>query len=142
MHFLDTNVVSDYFHRQTQIVERFNQAVRAGTLLAITVITRYEILMKGRYQAILAAENKERLQSALTLLQGDEILIDQFPTYSINDPAADHFERLRTAKGMRKIGRADFLIACITLAHGATLVTRNVKDFVKVPNLNIENWAK
>ena len=30
-----------------------------------------------------------------------------------------------------KIGRADLLIAAITLAHQATLVSRNLKDFPK-----------
>ena len=41
----------------------------------------------------------------------------------------------------KKIGRADLLIACIALAHGETLVTRNVRHFKQVPGLTIENWA-
>ena len=39
------------------------------------------------------------------------------------------------------MGRADLLIAAITLANRATLVTRNLKDFRQVPGLQIENWA-
>lgn len=35
----------------------------------------------------------------------------------------------------------DLRIACIALAHDATLVTRNTKDFAHVPNLKVENWA-
>ena len=43
-------------------------------------------------------------------------------------------------KKLKKIGRADLLIACITLAQRATLVTRNLKDFRQVPGLPVENW--
>jgi tRNA(fMet)-specific endonuclease VapC len=39
------------------------------------------------------------------------------------------------------MGRSDLLIACICLADGATLVTRNLKDFQGVPDLRLENWA-
>jgi tRNA(fMet)-specific endonuclease VapC len=51
------------------------------------------------------------------------------------------FERLLGIKSLRKIGRGDLSIAAITLAHKATLVTRNVKDFKLVPGLRYENWA-
>jgi tRNA(fMet)-specific endonuclease VapC len=42
---------------------------------------------------------------------------------------------------LRKIGRADLLIACIALANGATFATRNVRDFKLVPGLRVENWV-
>ena len=142
MFTLDTNAVSDFFHRKPTIVQRAEQAIRERKPIHITTITRYEVLMRGRYQAILAAEDRDRLLTAHQRLLDDEIAIRQFPILGLDDASADHFERLRTAKGMRKIGRADLLIACITLAHDATLVTRNVKDFVKIPNLKIENGAK
>ena len=32
-------------------------------------------------------------------------------------------------------------IGCITLAHRATLVTRNYDHFRQIPGLKIENWA-
>ena len=41
---------------------------------------------------------------------------------------------------MRKAGRADLLIASIALAHQATVVTRNLKDFQRFPNLKLVNW--
>jgi tRNA(fMet)-specific endonuclease VapC len=51
------------------------------------------------------------------------------------------FDRLRQNKKLKKIGRADVLIAAITLANRATLVSRNLKDFRQVPGLRVENWA-
>ena len=48
---------------------------------------------------------------------------------------------LRSNKKLREIGRGDVPIACIALANQATLVSRNLKDFRRVPNLKVENWA-
>lgn len=43
-------------------------------------------------------------------------------------------------KGMM-IGNMDMLIAAHAKALKATLVTNNVRDFVRIPGLTIENWA-
>ena len=37
--------------------------------------------------------------------------------------------------------RSDMLIACIALAQDALLVSRNTKDFSKIPGLKLANWA-
>lgn len=67
-------------------------------------------------------------------------MLRQITVLSINEAAADQFDRLRQIKRLRKIGRADLLIAAIALAHGATMVTRNVKHFSQIPGLRVENW--
>lgn len=51
-----------------------------------------------------------------------------------------HFERLRKAK--IRIGTLDMRIAAIAIAHSATLVTRNTRDFEKITGLKIEDWTK
>ena len=60
---------------------------------------------------------------------------------SIDDRVVSEFDRLRQNKKLKKIGRADLLIAAITLANRATLVTRNLKDFRNVAGMPLENWA-
>jgi tRNA(fMet)-specific endonuclease VapC len=52
--------------------------------------------------------------------------------------AADIFVKPR--KERVRIGTQDLKIACITLAHDATLLTRNLGDFRQVPGLRVENW--
>jgi tRNA(fMet)-specific endonuclease VapC len=39
-----------------------------------------------------------------------------------------------------RCGTMDLKIACIVLAHDATLLTRNTADFAQVPKLRFENW--
>ena len=45
-------------------------------------------------------------------------------------------QRLRT-----RIGAMDLKIAAIVLAQGATLLSRNLSDFRKVPGLRVEDWT-
>jgi tRNA(fMet)-specific endonuclease VapC len=40
------------------------------------------------------------------------------------------------------IGGNDLFIAAHALSLEATLITNNVKEFERVPELHIENWAK
>jgi tRNA(fMet)-specific endonuclease VapC len=41
-----------------------------------------------------------------------------------------------------RIGTQDLKIASIALANRATLLTRNYRDFVQVPDLIIDDWTK
>jgi len=58
----------------------------------------------------------------------------------LDEAAATVFDRLVKMK-LGKSERSDLLIASITLSRGAILVTHNVKDFKRVPNLILENWV-
>lgn len=42
----------------------------------------------------------------------------------------------------RSIGALDTMIAAHALSLDATLVTNNVREFSRVPRLNLENWAE
>ena len=53
--------------------------------------------------------------------------------------AAAEFERLKRLRV--RIGAMDLKIAAITLAHDATVLTRNIKDFSRVPGLRVEDWT-
>jgi tRNA(fMet)-specific endonuclease VapC len=57
---------------------------------------------------------------------------------SFDDDAAAMFQILESLR--LRIGTMDLKIAAICLAHDATLLTRNLVDFEKVPGLKVENW--
>ncbi len=58
-----------------------------------------------------------------------------------DEAAGEALERLAKVKKLKTIGRADLLISSIALANSATLVTRNLKHFRRVPDLLLENWV-
>ena len=48
------------------------------------------------------------------------------------------FKRLRDAR--LGIGTMDLRIASIVIATNATLLSRNLRDFARVPELKVEDW--
>ncbi len=48
--------------------------------------------------------------------------------------------RLRLERKGERIGPMDILIAATALVAGATLVTRNLGEFARVPDLRVVNW--
>ena len=41
-----------------------------------------------------------------------------------------------------RIGMSDLKIAAIAISQNGTLISRNLNDFKKVPDLRIEDWTK
>jgi tRNA(fMet)-specific endonuclease VapC len=77
----------------------------------------------------------------MTRLDESDSALSRWKIVSLNEAALQQFDRLRADRSLRKIGRADLLIACIALAHRATLASRNIRDFSFVPGLMVENWV-
>lgn len=136
MFLLDTDTVTRVLYGDERITERIR---RAGQVVGITVISRIEVL-QGRFASVLKAENGNQLVAAQERLARNEADLRRIPVLPIDAAAAAEFDRLRQNKKLKKVGRADLLIAAMTLASRATLVTRNVKDFRQVPGLQVENW--
>jgi len=90
---------------------------------------------------VLKAADGIQLQIAQQRLNDTEDQLADVVVIPVDAVAAREFDRLRQEKSLRKIGRADLLIAAIALAQRATLVTRNVRHFRMVPGLHVVNWA-
>jgi tRNA(fMet)-specific endonuclease VapC len=138
MHILDTDTLT-HLHAGNQKIQERLQACEDPDVCT-TVITKIEIL-RGRMDFVLKADSKENLLRAQQLLTRTEELLEQIFVVTIDVDAAVIFGQLRANSSLRKIGRADLLIASITLASRATLVTRNVKHFKQISNLNVVNWV-
>lgn len=138
MFVLDTDTISRLFAAHSRVLMRRNSV--PSSEIAITIVTRIEIL-QGRFDFMFkAATGQELLRAQLWLNQSLQDLARVETVLAIDSAAATEFDRLRQHKKLKKIGRGDLLIAAITLANRATLVTRNLKDFRQVQGLQIENW--
>ncbi len=56
-----------------------------------------------------------------------------------DETAATEFQRLRQTR--IRVGTMDLKIAAVVLAHDGTLLSRNLRDFHKVPGLKVEDWT-
>ena len=139
MHLLDTDTLSLLHAGNPRLRER--QAQVGTWQIATTAITRIEIL-QGRFAFILRAVNGEELLRAFAWLVRSEDLLQQIPVLPIDHEVAANFDRLRQHRKLKKIGRADLLIAAFALTHEATVVTRNLRHFRLVPGLQVENWIE
>jgi tRNA(fMet)-specific endonuclease VapC len=137
MILLDTDILTLYAAGHPQVRER---VMRAGEPIAMTVVTRIEVL-QGRFASVLKAADGKELQQAQVRLDQAERDLSSLAIVPIDAASAAEFEKLRDNKKLKKIGRADLLIASIALAQRATLVSRNLRHFREVPGLTVENWA-
>jgi tRNA(fMet)-specific endonuclease VapC len=74
-------------------------------------------------------------------------ILDQFlaplQIVPFDSAAAAHYGdiRLHLKREGTPIGNMDLLIAAHARSLSVTLVTHNIKEFERVPGLNVENWA-
>lgn len=136
LRLLDTDTASHPQRGRPNVVER--AADPSLGPIGLTIITQIE-MREGRYHGLRTANNKTELLRAWQHLQDLEAFFLQLRIVPLDEAAATIFDRLVKMK-LGKIGRSDLLIASIVLSHHAILVTHNVKDFQRVPNLTIEDW--
>lgn len=138
MYLLDTDTLTYLYHGHSKVIEHLKTI--KDSEVGITIITKVEVL-RGRIDYLLKAENGANLLKAQELFFRTDKLLSQLLIVPIDQIASGEFDRLRAVSKYRKIGRADLLIASITLANKATLVTRNKRHFKQIPGLKLENWV-
>ena len=131
MLILDSNTISYYFRGDPQVVPRL-QAVRPADL-GVPSIVEYEL----RYGLLRLPQEAAtpRLAALAQFLRPMQVL-------PFDAECAAHAARIRVtleAAGT-PIGPHDTLIAATALRHQATLVTRNVREFSRVPGLQWVDW--
>jgi len=130
MHLLDTDTLTHLHAGHPHVVRNLRQL--SDPDIGTTIITKIELL-RGRFDFVLKAATGEDLLRAQRWLLRTEELLAQIAIISIDEKAVGQFDRLRDIKRLKKIGRADLLIASIALSHQATLVTRNLRHFKQIP---------
>ncbi len=139
MHILDTDHLSIM---DQDTMESFNLGRRLAALpeeeVAVTIIT-YEEQMRGWLAYVARANTPARQIEAYAKLRRHVERFRHIPILDYDEKASAVFQRLRQAR--LRVGTKDLQIAAIALANDATLLTRNLSDFSKVPDLRIEDWS-
>ena len=127
IYLLDSNVVIALFKGHRRIVARME--MHATSDVALPSIVVHELLF-GAYNSDRRIANAARVDRLML-----EILsFDREDARKAGELRAD-----LAARGT-PIGPYDVLIAGQALARNLTLVTRNIREFARVPGLRLENW--
>jgi predicted nucleic acid-binding protein len=127
---IDTSVIID-FERRRQPAERI-RVLAAGEPVALASITASELL-----SGIERGDDPEHRQRRLAFV---EAVLRIVPVVPFDLQVAREHARLDAhlrAIG-RRIGANDLLIAATALTHGMPVLTKNLRDFERVPSLVVQ----
>ncbi|MCY7408847.1 MAG: type II toxin-antitoxin system VapC family toxin [Chitinophagales bacterium] len=131
-YLLDTNICIYLINRKQEALIEIIEKEKT-TDVAISFVTIAEL-----HYGVYKSEHQERNLSSL------QKFLTPFQIISFSSDMATLFGKHRAtlAKKGKLIGPYDMLIATQALYHDLTLVTNNVKEFNRIPELKIENWLK
>ena len=129
-YLLDTNIVIYVLKRRPkEVLDVFN--INASRM-AISSITLSELLY--------GAEKSQNIDKNLEAI---EEFISHLDVLPYDAKASQHYGQIKAAleKKGEIIGENDIHIAAHAISQGLILVTNNLREFKRVPNLAFENWV-
>ncbi|MFN8490782.1 MAG: type II toxin-antitoxin system VapC family toxin [Caldilineaceae bacterium] len=108
---------------------------------AVPVIVVEEI-MRGRLNIIRQAEANQAkitIERAYALFEQTFRDFQQLYILSYTPQAEQIYQQWRQEKV--RVSTHDLRIAAICVAHGATLISRNRKDYAQIPGLTVQFWS-
>jgi len=137
LYILDTDHISLQQRFHPAVLQRLH-ALRDDDSAAVTVIT-IEEQIRGRLE-IVRRHGASPLQVAA--YAAFQQTLRYFASWQVLDVTQAAFEQFSALRQQRiRIGAQDLRIAAIALVQGATVVTRNTRDFAQVPGLVSEDWS-
>jgi tRNA(fMet)-specific endonuclease VapC len=131
-YMLDTNICIYIIKRKpANVVQRIRQC-------PIAQVTVSSITLSELEYGVAKSSRPEQNQIALAQFLAPMEIVPY------GGEAAQHYGRLRAflEKQGTLIGALDMLIAAHALSLGCLLVTKNEKEFRRVPDLKIDNWTQ
>ncbi len=134
---LDTDHLSLWQREHPQVSQQI--AKRGMNAIAITIITAEEQL-RGRLDVIRRSESGMSRVLAYARFRETLFFLGQIRhLLEFTSEAEDCYSELKRQRV--RIGAQDLPIAAIALSIDAVVVTRNRRDFEKIPGLTIEDWT-
>ncbi len=129
---LDTNICIYVIKKKPHdVIERFKRTEISQ--IGISSITLSELFYG-------VSKSSKPEQNRIALMQ----FIAPLEILPYGDEASQYYGELRAylEKQGTPVGSLDMLIAAHALSISCTLVTNNEKEFIRIPDLKIENWVK
>ena len=129
MVLLDTNILIYFFKGQGNVGKRM--LATSPQLIAVSCVTLFE-LETGLLKSVASSSRRAQVDA----------LIASVKILNVDHAVALAAAKIRAALEVKgqPIGPLDTLIAATALVAKASLITRNVREFERVPGLQVENW--
>ena len=136
LYVLDTDVLSHYARGTEPILSRVDACPRQDR--AITVIT-VEEQVSGWYTLLRQARRPSDVARAYRALADCVHFLADWTILPYTEAA---MARVDGWSGMKlRVKAQDLRIAAIALEHNAIVVTRNLRDFNRIPGATTEDWG-
>lgn len=137
LYVLDSDTIRLLRDKDPKVRARYD-LVTAPDRAATTVITVHEAVM-GWHTYLLKARTPADIEFGYRELARS---VRGFTTIAILEYTVAAIARFEDLKRLKlNIGKNDLRIAAIALEAGASVVTRNLRDFQRVPGLACEDWS-
>jgi tRNA(fMet)-specific endonuclease VapC len=135
----DADVLTEILRRDRELAQRAAQFPPQDQAVPIIVI---EEIIRGLLNSIRQAEagrGRLRVEDAYALFGDTFGAFRQITILPLTAQAEAQHQQRRSKKV--RVGTHDLRIAAICVAHSATLVSRNRRDFDLIPGLRVEYWG-
>ncbi|OIP71252.1 MAG: VapC toxin family PIN domain ribonuclease [Oscillatoriales cyanobacterium CG2_30_44_21] len=128
-YLLDTNIISELVKNPNGKI-----AQRIAEVGEICICTSIVVACELRFGA--------EKNGSLRLQQQVDQILELIAVLPLESPIEFHYAEIRSYLEQAEItiGANDLLIAAHGLALNLTVVTANMREFSRVPNLSVENW--
>lgn len=131
MYLLDTNIISYWMRGEPRLIEKIQN--HSPLDLSLSTVTLAEIYYGIEKSLVRKKERWSKIERIKSLLE----------VFPFDISAAEKYGHLRAAFETTGtiISDRDLQIAAIALANRLCVVTHNTKEFLRVPSLQVEDWA-
>jgi tRNA(fMet)-specific endonuclease VapC len=133
---LDTDTLSEFHRGNSTVIQNVER--RDGDLLAITVLTVEEQL-SGWYTLLRKSRQPEHVVRVYSQLGQSVVRLAKWPILPYTATAIERVAYFKTLHF--NVRHTDLRIAAVAIENDMVLVTRNTKDFVRIPDVRIEDWS-
>jgi tRNA(fMet)-specific endonuclease VapC len=135
VYLLDTTVWIDLLRTNSHVIRR-QLSAHSKSVIGLSIITACELQYGLERRAAKHTHLGVQEQNLLSAI------LAPFDVFPVDHAVVEIYGKVRAALENRgaAIGALDTFIAAQALSLGATLVTSDPKEFVRVPGLQIEDW--
>jgi tRNA(fMet)-specific endonuclease VapC len=141
MVILDTDHMSIIDREQAPLsIHLRNRLKQPDVKEVATTIISYEEQMRGWLSLLAKAKAVRDQVVAYRKLKNQMVNYAAVMILDFDERAAVEFQNLKRTNV--RVGTMDMKIAAIALSVGATVLTRNLADFQRIPGLKVEDWTR